>query len=140
QDKESLIKAIKEKLELSVPGQVSMISQPVELRFNELLEGTRADISAKIYGEDLDKLIEYSKKLTAIVKTIDGAGEVESESKGKSPVLEYLPKKDVLAELGVTTKPVLDVINTAIGGKEIGHIYSGVKKYPIVTRLSDKER
>lgn len=139
-DKATLIEAIKKKLELSVPGQVSMISQPVELRFNELLEGTRADISAKIYGEDLDKLMEYSIKLTSIIKTIEGAGEVESESKGKSPVLEYLPKKDVLAELGVTTKPVLDVINTAIGGKEIGHIYEGVKKFPIVTRLSDKER
>ena len=138
--KSKLIKAIKEKLELTVPGQVMLASQPVELRFNELLEGTRADVSAKIFGDDLDKLILYSKQVAGIVGSIEGAGEAESESKGKSPMLQYTPKAEELAQLGVTSRPVLDVINTAIGGKEIGHIYEGVKKFPIVTRLSQEER
>ncbi len=138
--KAKLIKAVKEKLELTVPGQVMLVSQPVELRFNELLEGTRADVSAKVFGDDLDKLISYSKEVAAIVGSIEGAGEAESESKGKSPMLQYTPKTEELAQLGVTARPVLDVINTAIGGKEIGHIYEGVKKFPIVTRLSQDER
>jgi cobalt-zinc-cadmium resistance protein CzcA len=128
QSKKDLINAIKEKIELHVPAQVLMVSQPVELRFNELLEGTRADVSAKIFGDDLDKIIAYSKEVAAIVGDIEGAGEVESESKGKSPMLEYTPKVDELAQLGVTSRPVLDAINTAIGGKEIGHVYDGVKK------------
>jgi cobalt-zinc-cadmium resistance protein CzcA len=140
QSKKDLINAIKEKIELHVPAQVLMVSQPVELRFNELLEGTRADVSAKIFGDDLDKIIAYSKEVAAIVGDIEGAGEVESESKGKSPMLEYTPKVDELAQLGVTSRPVLDAINTAIGGKEIGHVYDGVKKFPIVTRLSEEER
>jgi len=139
-NKKELMDKVKEKLDLHIPGQVIMVSQPVELRFNELLEGTRADVSAKIYGDDLDKLIAYSKEVAEIVGSIEGAGEVESESKGKSPLLQYVPKRDELAQLGVTSRPVLDAINTAIGGREVGHIYDGVKKFPIVTRLSDEER
>lgn len=138
--KDDLMKAIKNKVDLHVPGQVILVSQPVELRFNELLEGTRADVSAKVFGEDLDKLIKISKQLAQVVGEVEGAGEVESESKGKSPMLQYRPKIEELAQLGVTARPVLDVISTAIGGKEIGHIYEGVKKYPIVTRLSENER
>ena len=138
--KKDLIKAVKEKLELFVPAQVIMVSQPVELRFNELLEGTRASVSAKIFGEDLDKIIDYSKEVAEIVGDIKGAGEAESESKGKSPMLEYKPKAAELAQLGVTTRPILDAISTGIGGKEIGHVYDGVRKFPIITRLSEDER
>lgn len=138
--KKELMKEIKERLELTIPGQVLMLSQPVELRFNELLEGTRAAISAKVYGEDLDKLIEYSREIAEVIGEIEGAGEAESESKGKSPMLQYTPKFEELAELGVTARPVLDAISTAIGGREVGHVYDGVKRFPIVTRLSEQER
>jgi len=138
--KDDLIDAIKKKLELHVPAQTLLISQPVELRFNELLEGTRADVSAKIFGEDLDKIMEYAQKVSGIVASIPGSGEVESESKGKSPMIQYTPKMNDLANLGVTARPVLDTINTAIGGKEIGYIYEGVRRFPIVTRLSETER
>lgn len=138
--KAELISAIKQKLEITVPAQILMVSQPVELRFNELLEGTRADVSAKIYGEDLDKLMNYAQEVSEIVGSIEGAGEAESESKGKSPMIQYTPKMNDLANLGVTARPVLDTIKTAIGGKEIGHVYDGVRKFPIVTRLSEEER
>lgn len=138
--KKDLMRAIKEKLDLYVPGQVLMISQPVELRFNELLEGTRADVSAKVFGDDLDKLISLSNKIAEIIGDIEGSGETESESKGKSPMLQYSPNLEELAKLGVTAKPVLETINIAIGGHEVGHIYKGVKKFPIVTRLSEDER
>ncbi len=140
QNKKDLMEQIKAKLDLHVPGQVLMLSQPVELRFNELLEGTRAAISAKVFGDDLDKLIEISKEVSEIVGTIEGAGEVESESKGKAPLLQYTPKSKELAQLGVTSRPVLDAISTAIGGREVGHVFEGVKRFPIVTRLSEAER
>ena len=138
--KKELMNSVKSKLELYVPGQVLMLSQPVELRFNELLEGTRAAISAKVYGDDLDKLIALSNEVSEVVGTIEGSGEVESESKGKSPMLQYTPRSEELAKLGVTTRPVLDAIRTAIGGREVGHVYEGVKRFPIVTRLSEEER
>lgn len=138
--KQDLMKQIKNKLELHIPGQVLMFSQPVELRFNELLEGTRATLSVKVFGDDLDKLSDYSKSIAKIIEEIEGAGEVEVESKGKSPMLQYSPKVKELAELGLTTRPILDAISTAIGGREVGHIFDGVKKFPIVTRLSEDER
>ncbi|PIP91425.1 MAG: CusA/CzcA family heavy metal efflux RND transporter [Bdellovibrionales bacterium CG12_big_fil_rev_8_21_14_0_65_38_15] len=138
--KKVLMKAVRERLEALVPAQVLLISQPVELRFNELLEGTRADVSAKIFGPDLDVLIEKAQEMAQIIGTVEGAGEVESESKGKSPMLEYRPKMGELSSLGVSSKPVLDAIETAIGGREVGHLYEGVRRFPIVVRLSEKER
>lgn len=138
--KKDLMTKVKEKLELNIPGQVLLFSQPVELRFNELLEGTRAEISAKVFGDDLDKLISYSKEVAELVGTIEGAGEVESESKGKSPMIQYTPKMKELSQLGVTARPVLDAISTAIGGRVVGNVYEGVKRYPIVTRLSESQR
>ena len=139
-NKSDLIAAVKKKLELYIPGQVLLMSQPVQLRFNELLEGTRADVSAKVFGEDLDKLITYSKEIAQIISEIPGSGESESESKGKSPMLQYTPRIEELAQLGVTARPVLDSISAAIGGREIGHVYEGVRKFPIVARLSEVQR
>lgn len=138
--KKKLIDKMKQKLELHVPAQVILASQPVELRFNELLEGTRADVSAKVYGEDMDQLISISQKMAEIIRNIPDAGEAESESTGLAPMLQYTPKKEELAKLGVTEEPVLDAIQVAIGGRQMGYIYDGVKQYPIVTRLSSKER
>ena len=138
--KSDLIHQIKTKLELHIPAQVILVSQPVQLRFNELLEGTRADVSAKIYGDDMDKLMSLSKQMAEIVRKIPGSGEAESESKGHAPMLQYTPKKEELAKLGVTEEPVLDAIQTALGGREMGFIYDGVKRFPIVTRLSSEER
>lgn len=139
-NKNDLIKEIKEALEESVPAQVLMISQPVELRFNELLEGTRAEISAKVYGDDLEKLAFYSQEMTEIISGVKGSGEVESESSAKAFMLEYRPNLKELSRLGVNARPVLDAIETAIGGRQVGDIYEGVKKYPIITRLSSDER
>ncbi len=138
--KKELMDSIKEELEETVPAQVLMFSQPVELRFNELLEGTRADVSVKIYGDDLDKLVDYSKRIGNIISTIEGSGEVETEFKGKSPLLQYTPNLDELSALGLTSRPVLDTIKTAIGGREVGHIFDGVRKFPIVVRLPEDQR
>lgn len=138
--KSELIEEIKEKLELHVPAQVILVSQPVELRFNELLEGTRADISAKIFGEDMETLVSLSERLSEIIRNVPGSGEVESESKGLAPLLQYTPKKEELSRLGVTHEPVLDTIETALGGRRMGSVYDGVRQFPIVARLSSDER
>lgn len=138
--KKDLMEEIRKALANNIPAQVMMFSQPVELRFNEILEGTRSEVSAKVYGEDLAVITDVANKVASAIKKVDGAGEVEVESKGMSPMIQYTPKLDELAKLGVSSKPVLDVISTAIGGAQVGSIYDGVKKYPIVTRLSGEER
>ncbi|WP_412470137.1 MULTISPECIES: efflux RND transporter permease subunit [unclassified Halobacteriovorax] len=140
QNKNDLMEEVKKALALNIPAQVAMFSQPVELRFNELLEGTRASVSAKVFGEDLKVIEEIANKVSEAIAKTPGAGEVEVESKGLSPMIQYTPKLEELAKLGVSSKPVLDVISTAIGGSKVGDIYDGVKKYPIMTRLSANER
>jgi len=138
--KSQLVEKVKEKLEKLVPAQVLLVSQPVELRFNELLEGTRAEVSAKVYGDDMIQLIELSEKLADILREIPEVAGAESQSQGFAPMLQYTPKKEALAKLGVTERPVLDAIETAIGGRTMGVLYDGVRQYPIVTRLSSEER
>lgn len=138
--KADLLDRVKDSLESSIPGQVLLLSQPVALRFNELLEGTKAELTAKVFGEDLDKLIALSKEIAKVIGDVPGAGEVESESRGTSPLIQYIPKSKELADLGVTSRPVLDAISTGIGGREVGEIFEGVRRYPIITRLSEEER
>ncbi len=140
QSKSELMEDIRQKLDSGVPAQVLMFSQPVELRFNELLEGTRSKVSAKIYGPDLDVLTDKAQELAGIISRVPGAGEVESESKGKSPILEYRPKIEVLAKLGLNPLPVLEAIETAFAGKQVGVIFENVKQFPIITKLSNADR
>lgn len=139
-DKSQLIGAIKEKLEKLIPGQTMVFSQPIQLRFNELLEGVRADVALKVFGEDMEQITEIAAKAAQIVSKIPGAGDSEEEVKGKSPVLRIQPKSKELQRLGLAKESVLSTIETAIGGTEAGSLYEGIMRFPIVVRLSDNDR
>src|SRR5690606_16593034 len=89
--KAEIIKEISENLEENVPGQRILISQPIQLRFNELMEGTRADVSVKVFGDDMDLITETAEQIEGLLKTIPGSGDVEVEAKGKQSVLEIVP-------------------------------------------------
>jgi cobalt-zinc-cadmium resistance protein CzcA len=138
--KEELILALKQILEESIPGQALIFSQPLQLRFNELLEGVRTDVSFKVFGEDIDVLSEIATKAASIIKKVEGAGDTEAEIKGKSPVLRITPDTKELSNLGISKENVLTTVETAIGGTEAGHLYQGVMKFPIIVRLSEKDR
>jgi heavy metal efflux system protein len=129
-----------EALEKNLPGQNYLASQPIQMRFNELLEGTRADVAIKIFGPDLDTNLDLSKKIQAIVSKVDGAGDVELDLAGTSPVLRIEPKDRDLANFGASLSDVLETVSVAIGGEEKGFIYEKDRKSPIVVRLSDKDR
>lgn len=137
---ESLVKALIEKLEKELPGQNYLASQPIQMRFNELLEGTRADVSVKVFGPDLKTNMDLAKKIQAVVAKVPGAGDVEVDLAGTSPVLRIEPKEDVLNQYGATVSNVLDTVSIALGGQEVGFLYEGDRKYPIVVRLSEQER
>ncbi|MBN22440.1 MAG: CusA/CzcA family heavy metal efflux RND transporter [Bdellovibrionaceae bacterium] len=140
QTKSQLISSIKEALERRIPGQSLIFSQPIQLRFNELLEGVRADVAVKIFGDDMDKLSEISNQVAEVIKKVEGAGDAEGEIRGKSPVLRITPKMSVLNNLGVAKEEVLTTVETALGGKEAGSLYEGVMRFPILVRLSDQDR
>ncbi len=132
--------AIKERLENEVPGQKQSLSQPIQMRFNELLEGTKADVTVKVFGEDLDQLTEVTRKIADAVKKVRGAGDVDVERRGKSPMLRIYPKAEMLNRLGVSTDEVLETVGTAIGGEDTGYLYEGTRRYPIVVRLAEGKR
>jgi cobalt-zinc-cadmium resistance protein CzcA len=129
-----------QKLEAWIPGQRVMASQPIEMRFNELLEGTRADVTVKVFGEDLDQISELTHQISEVLETVPGSGEIEVELKGKSPVLKVAPKEGILKSLGVSAREVLDTVGIALGGEEIGYLFEGVKRFPILIRLSEELR
>ncbi|MBX7149895.1 CusA/CzcA family heavy metal efflux RND transporter [bacterium] len=138
--KDELVEAMLAKLNENVPDQESILSQPIQMRFNELLEGTRADISLKIFSDDLKSLLENSEKAEELLKEVPGAGDVEAEMSDTSPVLKINPHNEQLLQLGVGSDVVLDAVSTAVGGKEAGFLFEGVRRFPIMIRLSEKDR
>lgn len=138
--KEEIVADIVQQLEATTPGQRLLISQPIQLRFNELMEGTRSDVSLKIFGEDQDILTEEAEKVMAVIQGIQGAGDVELEAKGKMTVLEIKPKYKALKKLGISASEVLETVGIAIGGDQVGIFYEGMKRFPIIVRLESEKR
>jgi heavy metal efflux system protein len=138
--KVQLINDIKNELELSIPGQTMIISQPIQLRFNELLEGVRSDVALKIFGEDMDTISQIASQAASIIQEIPGAGDVEQEIKGQSPLLNISPKSQQLHRLGISKENILSTVETAVGGTEAGSLYEGVSRFPIIVRLSQADR
>lgn len=137
---QELTSAMVEKLNLEIPGQTYLASQPIQMRFNELLEGTRADVAVKIFGPDLDKLVETAKKIQEVVSKVEGAGDVEVDLAGTSPVLKIEPIDAKLKTYNASISNVLNTISIALGGQEAGYLYEQEKKFPIVVRLDNDIR
>ena len=137
---QEVFQAIEEKLKREVPGQRILLSQPIQLRFNELLEGSRADISLKIFGDDMEKLEELSARAREVIEKIPGAGDVETELRGKSPILHITPRNDVLKQLGLSRRELMDTVQGGIGGEAVGYYYRGLRRFPLYIRLSEKDR
>jgi len=137
---DELRQAIVDKLRAEIPGQRLIPMQPIEMRFNELMEGTRADVTAKIFGDDMDELMELTDQVGDIIRQVPGAGEVELEVKGKSPFLHVEPKRDYLRDLGVPTYEVMETISMGLAGQEAGYLYEGTRRFPIVIRLDEATR
>ena len=126
------------------PGVRVMVAQPVEMRFNEMLEGIRADIAVKIFGNDYDVLerlgSEVKEVLEQIPGTREGEGEVEYETTGRAPMLEIRVKRDVLAKYNLHAGDVNQTIATALGGQTVGTMVEGNRRFDIVVRLPEKDR
>jgi cobalt-zinc-cadmium resistance protein CzcA len=137
---ESLAQEMVAKLNDELPGQTYLASQPIQMRFNELLEGTRADVSVKVFGPDLKSNMDIAKKIQATTSKVPGAGDVEIDLAGLSPVLKVTPKQDALLRYGISSSDVLEAVSIALGGEEAGTFYENEKRYPIMVRLPEEER
>ncbi|MEK6555374.1 MAG: CusA/CzcA family heavy metal efflux RND transporter, partial [Bdellovibrionota bacterium] len=137
---QDLVDEIVKMLDQKLPGQTYLASQPIQMRFNELLEGTRADIAVKVYGQDLNINMNLAKEIQSTVSGIQGAGDVEVDLAGTSPVLRIEPKSEVLKSYGANLSDVLETISVALGGESAGALYEGDRNFPIIVRLNEKNR
>ena len=128
------------KLDAELPGQSVLLSQPIQMRFNDLLEGSKSDVSVKLYGDDMYQLNSLTQKIADVISSVQGAGEVETELRGTSPLLRITPKEQYLRSLGVPKQEVLETVGVALGGKEAGVMYDGIRRFPIIIRLSEENR
>ncbi len=137
--KAELVAEIQEALE-QLPGNAYEMSQPIQLRFNELISGVRSDFAIKLYGDDLDLMLSTSNEISKVVRGIPGAADVKVEQVTGLPVLSVVPRREALARYGIAISDLQDVVATAIGGQETGLVYEGDARYDIVVRLPEGRR
>ena len=137
--KEELIDKIKDRLSV-LPGLNFSFSQPVELRFNELLTGIREDVAVKLYGDDLDKLNELGEKMTDIISKIDGAADVSLERTSGLPQITVKYDHQKIAQYGLNIAKLNQYVSAAFAGGKAGVIFEGEKRFDLVIRLDRKER
>ena len=138
--KDELANLMTEELGTYVPGEAHLFSQPIEMRFNEILEGTRADIAVKVFGEDFATIERIAMQARDILEKIPGAADVEFDALGKSPLLEIIPKRDAMSKYNLHAAELNRVVNTALAGEEVGKLIEGNRRFDIVVRLSEELR
>ena len=124
----------------ALPGNAYEFTQPIQMRFNELLAGVRGDIAVKVFGDEFDPLLRAANQIAGILRGIDGASDVRVEQVAGLPVLEIAPDKAEIARRGLSLSAVQEVIGTAIGGREAGAVYEGDRHFEIVVRLGEAVR
>jgi heavy metal efflux system protein len=137
--KETLIADI-ERAVKELPGNVYEFTQPIQMRFNELLAGVRGDIAVKIFGDEFEPLLQAANQIAGILRGVAGASDVRVEQIAGLPVLEIAPDKAEIARRGLSVSAVQDVIGTAIGGRQAGAVYEGDRHFDIVVRLGEGAR
>lgn len=137
--KQDLISQIQEAVE-KVAGHNYEFTQPIQMRFNELLAGTRGDLAVKVFGENFETMLPTANAIASALRTVQGAEDVKVEQVSGLPFLEIKINKGEIARLGLSHFAVQDVIGAAIGGREAGVVFEGDRRFDIVVRLPDRVR
>ena len=141
--KDRLFDQLHKAIEREVPGQEVMQNQPIEMRFNEILEGSRADVTLRVYGKELDTLASLLDQAQENLEKIPGASEVELDALTalrKSPVLSIQLDHEQIARYGIHVEEVHDLLGSAMAGHEVGSLYEEYWRFPIVVRLTEEYR
>ncbi|MDH4744309.1 CusA/CzcA family heavy metal efflux RND transporter [Sphingomonas sp. CBMAI 2297] len=137
--KEALVARIEGQL-AKLPGNVYEITQPIQMRFNELIAGVRGDIAVKVFGDDFSAMNATANRIAGILRATPGAADVKVEQTSGLPMLDIRVNRDAMARLGVTAQDVQDLIAATLGGREAGMIFEGDRRFPVVLRLSEAQR
>ena len=137
--KSLLIKEL-EKAVTALPGNNYEFTQPIQMRFNELISGVRADIAIKVFGDDLDTLLASANSVASLTKGLSGAADTRVEQVDGLPMLSVIPKRDVMARYGLNIDDIQSLVSTSIGGQQAGLIYEGDRRFKLVIRLPEQLR
>jgi len=131
------------KIEAAANGQIGNayeLSQPIQLRFNELIAGVRGDVAIKLYGDDLDKMSASANKIVAVLQSIPSAADVKAEQTGGAPTLDVQFDRAAIAQYGLSVEDVADTVAAAMGGREAGVVFEGDRRFPIMVRVPQQTR
>jgi len=137
--REELVGAVKAEV-AKMPGQNYEFSQPIQLRFNELISGVRADVAVKVFGDDMDVLNDSAQKISVLLQGIRGASEVNVEQTTGLPMLTVNIDREKTARYGINVQDVQDTLATAIGGRDAGLLFEGDRRFDILVRLPENLR
>lgn len=129
-----------EKAVEAVPGSNYEFTQPIQMRFNELIAGVRSDVAINVYGDDLDVLRRTGQAIEEVAGRIEGAQDVQVEQTTGLPVLQITPDRDALARFGLNIADLQEVVAASIGGADAGQIFEGDRRFDIVVRLPESLR
>ncbi|TXI48440.1 MAG: CusA/CzcA family heavy metal efflux RND transporter [Lysobacter sp.] len=124
----------------TLPGNNYEVTQPIQMRTNELISGVRADVAVKIYGDDLDQLVRTAVQVQRVMSAVPGAADVKTEQVTGLPLLTVVPNRAALASYGLNPSQVQETIATAIGGEESGQLFEGDRRFDLVVRLPESLR
>ncbi|MDO8345572.1 MAG: CusA/CzcA family heavy metal efflux RND transporter [Cellvibrio sp.] len=138
-EKADLVTAIETAVR-ELPGNNYEFTQPIQMRFNELISGVRSDLGIKVIGDDLEQLQTSAAEILEVLEKVPGAADARMEQITGLPVLTVTPKRDQLAAYGLTVSTLQDLVATAIAGESAGLIYEGDRRFELVVRLPEKLR
>lgn len=137
--KDTLVEQLETALR-EIPGNNYEFTQPIAMRFNELISGVRSDLGVKVMGDDLDQLLASANAILKVLNSIDGVADARVEQVTGLPVLSVLPKRIAIARYGLNVSDVQDLVATAIGGESAGLIFQGDRRFELVVRLPENLR
>lgn len=123
-----------------LPGNKYEFTQPIEMRFNELISGVRADLGIKVFGDDLDQLLASANDVLEVVESMEGAADARVEQVTGLPMLSVHPKRMALSRYGLTVDDLQDLVAAGVGGENAGLIYEGDRRFQLAVRLPEDIR
>jgi cobalt-zinc-cadmium resistance protein CzcA len=124
----------------AIPGNNYEFTQPIQMRFNELIAGVRADLAVKVYGDDFDTLVALAEQVEKAVAAVPGAADVGTEQATGLPMLTVTPRRERLADYGLDVAAVQETLRIAMGGETVGQIFEGDRRFDLVVRLPEALR
>ncbi|MBP9855150.1 MAG: CusA/CzcA family heavy metal efflux RND transporter [Candidatus Omnitrophica bacterium] len=137
--KADVVKALEEDLE-KIPGNAYEFTQPIQMRFNELIAGVRSDVAVKVFGDDMDVLLQTGQRISEVINKIEGASDVKVEQITGLPVLTIQIDRKEAVRYGLNMSDIQEVIEVALGGKSAGQVFEGDRRFDLVVRLPEELR